>query len=118
MDLYDDYEDLHTQSPRKPRRKGQVDPAVAADINRRMAAMMVRRMCNQHECTEPETGSCEHPNHRRDNDYLLSTDRKYPGMLEVLGFDTAYPSYTQAEKELWLRSIGQAGPDEEDSIAA
>lgn len=78
-----------------------------------MAAMFVRRMCNQHQCTMPSTGTCEHPNHRKDNDYLLSTDDKHPGMLDMLGLDPHCRGYTPEEKDAWLKWIGQSGPIED-----
>jgi len=113
MDLYDNYETLRTKSPRRPRHASRVDPAVAADINTRMAAMRVRSWCNTHECTEPSEGVCHHSNHRRDADKLLSQDDDFPGMLDMLGLPREYPACTEAEKRTWLRWIGQSGPGED-----
>lgn len=115
MEFNDDYDESSEQKPRKFRHATRVDPDQAADIERRMAAMRVRSMCNQHQCTEPSTGFCDDPNHRKDADYLLSTDGKHPGMLDMLGLDTAYPAYTDKEKATWLRWLGQAGPPEEQA---
>jgi hypothetical protein len=120
MDAYGE-DAANPAASRRPRHATRVDEAVAQDIQRRMAAMQVRRKCNQedHQCTTPSTGSCEHPNHRRDADLLLSTDREFPGMLDMLGLDNAYPAYDAKEKATWLKWLGQAGPAENpDEIAA
>ena len=74
-----------------------------------MAAMQVRRLCDQHECTARETGSCDHPNHRRDMHFLLE-------MLSYLGLEAEYPAYTPDDHRLWLRWLGQSGPPEEESF--
>lgn len=113
MDFHDDYEDLDTQPSRRPRHAARIPDEVGEDIHQRMAAMMVRRMCNQHQCTQPTTGVCEHPNHRKDNDYLHSVDKEYPGMLDMLGFGHDYQPYTEDEKQTWLKWIGQSGPVED-----
>lgn len=44
-----------------------------------LAVVRVRRECNQHRCTDGP--QCEHPNHRRDVDYL----RECLSMLGLLG---------------------------------
>lgn len=113
MDLYDDTEDLSTQNRRRPKYAARVPDDIGRDIHHRMAAMLVRRMCNQHQCTTPKTGTCDHPDHRKDNDYLHSVDENYPGMLDMLGFDHDYKPYTEDEKKTWLRWIGQSGPVED-----
>lgn len=120
MDAYGEDAE-QTVTARRPRHATRVDEAVALDIQQRMAAMQVRRKCNQedHRCTAPSTGSCEHPNHRRDADLLLSTDGEYPGMLNMLGLDSAYPAYDAKDKVTWLKWLGQAGPPEDlDETAA
>lgn len=102
MDFHDDFEALNT-----------IPDEVGQDIHERMAAMAVRRMCLQHACTAAETGVCTHPNHRRDADYLLSTDARYPGMLDMLGLDHEHRPYTDDEARTWLTWIGQSGPIED-----
>lgn len=116
MDLYDIDGDTTTTQPRRPRHATRVDESTARNIQDRMAAMQVRRLCNQadHRCTAPSTGTCTHPNHRRDADLLLSQDADFPGMLDMLGLDAAYPQYTARERRTWLTWIGQAGPPEGD----
>ncbi len=110
---FSDDDDLPSPSSRGAKHAARVDPELARDIERRMAAMTARRKCNQHECTEPSTGSCDHPNHRRDAHYLLSDDDPHhPGVLDMLGLDHDYPAYTPTEKAAWLRWLGQAGPPE------
>lgn len=113
MDLYDETDETSTR-PRRPRHATRVDDAVARDIQRRMATVLVRRKCNQsdHRCTAPSTGRCTHPNHRRDADLLLSTDERHPGMLDMLGLDTTYAQYTEGERMTLLKWIGQSGPAE------
>lgn len=110
MDLYDD--ESSPATPRRPRHATRVDDATGEAIQQSLAAMTVRRKCNQkdHQCTAPRTGSCEHPNHRRDADLLLSTDQRYPGMLDMLGLDHAYPQCSEKDRATWLKWIGQSGP--------
>lgn len=48
------------------------------DVITRMATMTARRMCNQHDCRATHDSPCEHPDHRRDVDYLRH-------VLDVLG---------------------------------
>jgi hypothetical protein len=79
---------------------------VAEDIHRRLAAMRVRYLSDQHGCQAHQTGRCDHPNHRRDMD-LLAT------MLDMIGLDQDYPAYTEAERRTWLTWIGQSGPPDE-----
>lgn len=110
MDFYNDYDTPQSRPPARPRRAAPIDDDEADDIQRRMAAMKIRRRCNKHECTTPKTGSCDHPNHRRDNDSLLSEDDEYPGVLIILGLDTAYPACTEKEQAAWLKWLGQSGP--------
>lgn len=108
MDFHDEYEDFTSTTPRRPRHAAQVPDELAEDILRRLAAMRVRRQCNQHRCTAADPADCTDPNHRRDADLLLSTDAHHPGMLDMLGLDTSYPQYTEAERQTWLRWIGNA----------
>lgn len=69
----------------------------ATDVIRHMAATRVRRMCNQHRCSGP---GCEHPNHRRDVDYLGH-------VLDVLGLPGAYQEVTQEDRDRLLTSLAQ-----------
>lgn len=112
-DLYDENEDLSGR--RRPKHANRVPDDVGEDIHRRMAAMMARRLRTQHDCTQARTGSCDHPNHRRDVDSLLSDDTDHPGALILLGLDDVTPGYTEAENRTWLRWIGRSGPAEEQA---
>lgn len=105
MEIYDDYEELHTQPRRKPRSASGLDHDTAADIERRMAAMKVRRRCNEHDCQAPKAGTCNHPNHRQKVHGALE-------VLEMLGLDPAYPAYTEAEKKAWSNWLRHSGPPE------
>jgi hypothetical protein len=105
MEFYDTYEELRVQPPRKPRHAARVDPAKAADIEARMAAMTVRSKCNEHDCKATVPGECDHPMHRQKVALTLE-------MLAMLGLPTEYPAYTEAEKRAWLGWLGQSGPPE------
>lgn len=106
MGFHEEHDSLAAPSTRRPRHAAQVPDELAEDILRRLAAMRVRRQCNQHQCTAASPADCADPNHRRDADLLLSTDARHPGMLDMLGLDTAYPEYTEDERKTWLRWIG------------
>jgi hypothetical protein len=108
MELYDEG-DEPTRRARGPRHAPRVDPERATRVERRMAAMHVRRLCDQHECTARKTGSCDHPNHERDMHFLRE-------MLSHLGLDAEYPAYSPDDHRLWLRWLGQSGPPEEESL--
>lgn len=112
MDFHEEDEG-RTSRPRSPRHAPQVKPELGADIERRMAAQMVRRICNQHQCTGWD---CTNENHRKDAHFLLSTDKDYPGMLDMLGLPREYPDLTEEDRTVWLTWLGQAGP--EDAAAA
>lgn len=112
---FDNEGDLPGRSTRRPRHATRVPDEVGEDIHRRMATLTARRWCNRHECTEPQGIPCTHPNHRKDADSLLSTDARFPGMLDTLGLDPAYQTVTDAERRTWLRWIGQSGPAEEQA---
>ena len=118
MSELDDYENPDATASRRPKHSTRVPDDVGEDIHRRMAALTARRWSNRHECNATATTDCTHPNHRRDNDALLSTDRDWPGILDTLGLDTAYPVVTDAERRTWLKWIGQSGPPELDDLAA
>lgn len=71
----------------------------------KLAASMVRRMCNQHGCEMPLKGTCDHPNHRRDVDYLRS-------MLDLLGLPQDFEEVTQADRDNLLLSLAQQTIDD------
>lgn len=64
----------------------------------KLAALMVRRQCNQHSCLKPSTGTCDHPDHRRDVDYMRHC-------LEVLGLTSDYPELTESDRRAWLGGL-------------
>lgn len=94
---------------RGPRHASRVDSEQAVDIERRLAALMVRRICNQHACTGTD---CAHENHRRDVDFLLSARTQDPGMLDMLGLPREYPDVTEKDRITWLKWLRQSGPPE------
>lgn len=105
-------EDPADRPTRRPRHHApKVDDALGEDIQRRMAAMKVRRRTNEHDCQAPVTGQCDHPLHRQKVDFALH-------MLEMLGLDSAYPAYDEKDKPTWLKRIGQSGPAEDDDRLA
>lgn len=106
MSQTDNDDDLTEASARRPRHAAKVSHEVAESIHERLAAMQVRRATDQHQCQARGTGSCDHPNHRRDMAYLHE-------MLDTLGLSHDYPAYTQAEDRTWLKWIGQSGPAED-----
>jgi len=73
---------------------------VIVDLTQRMAALTVRRMCNQatHQC-RPSQGPCRNFNHRRDAQRLL------PEMLEMLGLPTEVPEVSEEDKRNWLSGL-------------
>lgn len=114
LDFYDDFAEPVNKA-RGPKHAAQVDPERAQKIDRDLAAMTVRRMCNQHrgECTGL---GCTHPNHRLDVDYLLSEDREFPGMLDMLGLPRECPDITEQDRVVWLKWLRQAGPPEDTDL--
>lgn len=121
LEFYEDFSEPAKRPP-GPRHARQVDPEMAVDIERRLAAMMVRRICNQHKCTGP---GCTDENHRKDADYLLSTDKRYDpvtgvllpsGMLDMLGLPHECPDITEKDRTTWLKWLRQAGPPEDDAL--
>lgn len=112
MDFYD--EAMGERVPSAPRRHARkIDPDQAIDIERRLAAMAVRRMCNQHQCTGE---SCVDTSHRKDADYLLSENERFPGMLDMLGLPREYPDLTEQDRLVWLKWLRQAGPPEDAGL--
>lgn len=61
----------------------------------RLAAQMVRRKCNQHQC---EGAACAHPNHRRDVDFLRHC-------LEVLGLPGDHQEVTPEDRDNLMSSL-------------
>lgn len=110
MDFYDDFDGTAKRAP-GPRHASRVDPDEALEIQHRLAARTVRRICNQHSCSGAD---CTHPNHRKDADYLLSEDEDYPGMLDMLGLPRNYPEITERDRIVYLKWLRQAGPPEVD----
>lgn len=110
MNLDDIYAEDPARTPRRPRHAAQVPDDVADSIRTRLAATKVRRMCNTHDCTGTPASPCQHPNHRRDADRLLSTDKEFPGMLDMLGLSTTWEPVGDDERRTWLTWIGQSGP--------
>lgn len=73
---------------------------VIMDLTQRMAALTVRRMCNQpsHQC-QPSAGACGHENHERDAVLLL------PEMLDALGLPADVPVVSDEERKNWLSGL-------------
>lgn len=71
-----------------------------ADLTQRMAALTVRRKCNQpdHQC-QPSSTPCQHRHHRRDATMLL------PEMLEMLGLPGEFPELSEDDKKNWLSGL-------------
>jgi hypothetical protein len=86
-----------------PRRAGRIDPTLAEDIERRMAAMRVRVLCKEHDCQAPATGTCDDPMHRQKVNLTME-------MLDMLGLPREYPAYTEEEQEVWVGWLSQSGP--------
>lgn len=106
MEFYDDFSEpvKHVRGPQHAR---QVDPAQGLDIERRMAAMLIRRVADQHACQVRSTGECIHPNHRRDLDFLKN-------LLAETGLDAEYPAYTPDEQRTWMSWLRQSGPPDSE----
>lgn len=71
-----------------------------SDVVAKLAALTVRRMCNQHACTLPATGACGHEDARRDADYLRR-------MLDVLGLPGSFEDVTEADRANLLDAMAQ-----------
>jgi hypothetical protein len=89
-------------STEKPLTHGEAREAnlVASDIVGKLAALTVRRQCNQHTCTLPATGVCEHEDARRDADYLRH-------ILDVLGLPQDFQDVTEADRANLLTAMAQ-----------
>lgn len=70
----------------------------------KMAASMVRRLCNQHGCTMPSKGVCTHPNHARDVDLLLA-------VLRQLDLPGDFEEITEEDRTNLLTSLAQQNAD-------
>lgn len=102
VEFYDDFAEP-VKRVRGPQHAPQVDPERGLDIERRMAAMNIRRMADQHACQARKSGECHDPNHRRDMDLL-------DHLLAMTGLGAAYPAYTEEEKQMWMSWLRQSGP--------
>jgi hypothetical protein len=71
-----------------------------SDIVGKLAALTVRRQCNQHACTLPTTGACEHEDARRDADYTRH-------ILDVLGLPQGFQAVTEADRSDLLNALAQ-----------
>lgn len=93
-------------TPRAPATRSQtvrMNENAIMDLTHRMAALTVRRTCNQadHQC-RPSAGLCRHRNHRRDAALLL------PEMLEMLGLSADVPEVSVEDKKNWLSGLRNA----------
>lgn len=70
------------------------------DVVGKLAALTVRRQCNQHDCTLPTTGVCEHEDARRDADYLRH-------ILDVLGLPQSFEDVTEEDRANLLNAMAQ-----------
>jgi hypothetical protein len=78
------------------------------EIVRKRAALVVRRMANQHGCTGTTLdrygrSDCQHPDHRRDVDYCRE-------MLSCLDLPSVYVPVTQAERVEHVTGVAQDLP--------
>ena len=73
---------------------------VVSDVVAKLAALTVRRQCNQHACTLPSTGTCDHEDARRDADYLRH-------VLDVLGLSQSFEDVTEADRADLLSALAQ-----------
>ncbi len=98
---------------RRPLSHGEARDAneVVNDIVGRLAALTVRRQCNQHSCMLPSTGACEHEDARRDADYLRH-------ILDVLGLPQGFQSVTEGDRVELLDALAQRPTLEVDRYAA
>jgi len=80
----------------EPRVAGSDESLTAA-----LAASLVRRWTNQHNC-KPSEGPCEHPNHPRDADYLEH-------VLDVLDLPGTPPNLTREDKQRYLKGTVRRG---------
>ena len=69
-------------------------------LTRRMAAQLVRRVCNQHGCTASTAGECRHPDHRRDLDFLRHC-------FQLLGLDKNLQPVEVDERRGFLRGLAR-----------
>lgn len=95
----------YDDTPRVPPTRSQavrMNEDVITSLTHRMAALTVRRMCNQptHQCRPAaDGGPCGHHNHHRDAGLLL------PEMLETLGLPLEVPVVSDEDKKNWLSGL-------------
>lgn len=77
------------------------------DVVGKLAALTVRRMCNQHDCTLPTTGTCGHEDAGRDADYLRH-------ILDVLGLPGSFEDVTDEDRANLLDAMAQKPPIDVD----
>lgn len=110
MGSWDDIEPENTSLPDDPSpsppptrsQKVRINEAAIESLTHRMAALQVRRQCNQrdHRCKPSQHGGqCPHPNHRRDAELLL------PEMLAILDLPLDLPTVTEGERIGYLSSL-------------
>jgi hypothetical protein len=73
-------------------------------VEDRLAALTVRRICNQHKCS-PADGPCDDPQHRQDVDFLKS-------MLTMLELPGRVLNVTNEERERWPDPPSRVGGSE------
>lgn len=73
---------------------------VVDDVVAKLAALTVRRQCNQHVCTLPATGVCDHEDARRDVDYMRH-------ILDVLGLPGSYADVAETDRAELLQALSQ-----------
>lgn len=71
------------------------------ETTRKLAALMVRKACNQGQHSG-DPAVCTDPNHRRDAAYMEFC-------LRALDLPLSMPVVTQEEREVWLRGVRQYG---------
>ena len=98
---------------RRPLSHGEAREAneTVNDLVERLATITVRRQCNQHACTLPSTGACEHEDAHRDADYLRH-------MLDVLGLPQDYVEVTESDRTDLLDALAQRPALNVDSYAS
>ena len=93
------------------RKKIQEEAETVVEISRRLAALVVRRQCHQHQgaCTGGTAAQCSNRNHVNDADYLNHC-------LSMLGLDGTVPIVTEEDRATLVRALKQVGstPDLSD----
>lgn len=76
------------------------------DLERRLAALTVRRKARQHTCVfavHDETDHCIHPDHPRDVDYMNA-------LLDALALDRTYPQVDDEERAAYGTTVARDLP--------